>query len=214
MTTPTIKLDHLVVAATSLEIGMAWVKDRIGVDVPRAGAHNHMATHNCVGRIGDDIYLEIIAINPDDTPDRIRWFSMDDPTFQARLTRKGAFLHHWAVNTSDISTTLHAARHTPGDAMAMSRGTLHWKISVRDDGILARDGVIPTVIEWPDIPHPSQQMTDLGIRFEEIAVHTTDPAGTRADLEAIGATHLCQVVEADKNTLSATFTRDGKIIGL
>lgn len=214
MTPPTIKLDHLVVAAATLDTGVAWVRERLGVTVPKGGAHDHMATHNCVGRIGDDIYLEIIAINPDDTPDRTRWFSMDEPSFRARLDREGAFLHHWAVNTSDMAATLSGARHAPGNAMDMSRGNLHWKITVRDDGVLAGDGLIPTVIEWPDIPHPSRNMTNLALKFEVLVLNTKEHDDTRLDLAAVGADHLCSITHSETNTLTAKFTRDGTTVTL
>ena len=214
MTAPRITFDHLVVAAATLDTGIAWVEERLSVTVPHGGAHEHMATHNCVGRIGDDIYLEIIATNPDATPDRSRWFSMDTPGFQQRLNHEGAFLHHWAVASSDIKNTLAAATHAPGDAMAMSRGDLHWQISVRDDGLLARDGLIPTVIQWPDIPHPSRNMVDLNLNFEGLELRTVDVKGTTADLLAIGAQSLVSVISDDANTLKAKFNKDGKTLEL
>ena len=70
MTTPVTRFDHLVVAATTLDAGVAWVQARLGVTVPFGGIHDHMGTHNCVGQLTPTTFLEIIAINPDATPDR------------------------------------------------------------------------------------------------------------------------------------------------
>ncbi|MEL7543748.1 MAG: VOC family protein, partial [Pseudomonadota bacterium] len=147
--TPRVQFDHLVVACDTLEIGVDWVRERIGVTVPTGGQHARMATHNHVGRIGENIFLEIIAINPHDKPERTRWFALDTEEVQAQLTRDGAFLHHWVVNSSDIAATCADAEHDPGPPIPMSRGTLNWQIAVRADGVLARNGLIPTVIEWP-----------------------------------------------------------------
>src|SRR4051812_15158493 len=72
-------LDHITVAALTLEQGIAHVRATLGVDVPFGGAHPLMATHNCLMQIGDGVFLEIIAPDPAATPQRARWFALDDP---------------------------------------------------------------------------------------------------------------------------------------
>jgi len=213
-TPPHTALDHLVVAARTLDDGVSWVEEKLGLTVPRGGAHDHMATHNCVGRIGDDLYFEIIAINPDDTPDRTRWFAMDEACFHDRLAAEPAFLHHWAINTSDIEATCTAASHDTGPVMTMSRGDLRWKILVRDDGQLARHGILPTAIEWPENVHPSRNMTDLDIRLDTLTLISPDVEAVRRDLHAIRADAFCDVVAGPKERLSATFIRNGERLTL
>ena len=208
------KFDHLVVAATTLETGVAWVQERLGVTVPFGGIHEHMGTHNCVGQLTPTTFLEVIAINPDATPDRTRWFSMDDPAFHARLDAEGAFLHHWVINSTDITATLAAAQHDAGPAIPMRRAALEWQICVRDDGILPRDGILPTVIQWPDIPHPAGKMGDLGLTLEVLHVHSTDPEKTLAELAAIGATGFCTVHQSESNHLRADLSRAGQRVTL
>jgi len=122
------------------------------------------------------------------------------------LEAEGAFLHHWVINSSDINATLKAAQHDAGLAMDMRRGELTWQISVRDDGLLPRDGILPTVIEWPDAPHPAGKMGDLGLTFDGLTVHSIDAAQTRAELVAMGASAFCTVNDATKNYLSANFS--------
>lgn len=214
MPSPQIKFDHLVVAASTLDTGVSWVEDRLGVTVPRGGQHDHMATHNCVGRLTGDTFLEIIAVNPNDTPDRVRWFSMDEPSFHARLDHEGAFLHHWVINTSDIAQTLGSVRYDPGVAMDMSRGDMRWKISVRDNGVLARDGIVPTIIEWPEAPHPARNMPELGLELKALHLHSKDPAATLQDLESVGAMAFCDVVPAAENRLTAAFSNRGELVYL
>ncbi len=207
---PAPQFDHLVVAARDLATGVAWVEERLGVTVPYGGEHAHMATHNHVGQLTPTTFLEIIAINPDDTPDRPRWFSMDTPAFHARCETEGAFLHHWVINTTDIAATLAQATHAPGPAIPMQRGALEWQISVAPDGVLPRAGLLPTVIQWPDIPHPARNMGQLDLTFEGLTLNATDPDGIRADLAAIGADGLCTVKAAAEDHLSARFSRNGK----
>lgn len=214
MTKPIIKFDHLVVAATTLEIGATWVQDRLGVSVPFGGIHDHMGTHNCLGQLTPTTFLEIIATNPDATPDRTRWFSMDEPEFHQRLTNQGAFLHHWVINSSDIDQTLSNAHHDAGPAIQMTRGRLNWQICVRDDGRLTQSGIIPTVIEWPNIAHPAGTMADLGLLLNGVQVHTPSPADTLADLAAIGAAEFCSLHRSAIHHLSASFLKDGKHVTL
>ena len=214
MSASSTKFDHLVVAASTLEVGVAWVHSRLGVTVPRGGVHDHMATHNCVGRLTPDTFLEIIAINPNDTPDRVRWFSMEEPTFHERLNIEGAFLHHWVINSSNIAQSLSGATHRIDEAMVMTRGDLQWQISMRDDGVLARDGIVPTIIEWPDMPHPAGNMGLLDLELDSIHLTTPDMAGTRRDLEAIDAASFCTLGKGPENRLSAQFKRNGKILSI
>ena len=59
-----LTLDHLAVAAVTLLDGVAAVEEALGVSLAGGGEHPLMGTHNRL--IGlDDVYLEVISINPD-----------------------------------------------------------------------------------------------------------------------------------------------------
>jgi hypothetical protein len=86
VTVPTAMLDHLVVAANTLDQGSAYVQDRLGVSPAGGGKHVAMGTHNRLLKLGPGQYLEVIAIDPEGRqPDSPRWFNLDDPDLQARL---------------------------------------------------------------------------------------------------------------------------------
>src|SRR5581483_3649792 len=103
------ELDHLTIAAHTLDQGLAYVRDALGVDLPTGGAHPRMATHNRLLRLGDGVFLEVIAIDPAAPPPaRPRWFQLDDPALQADLRRAPRLLT-WVVRTSDIATTFLAS---------------------------------------------------------------------------------------------------------
>jgi TusA-related sulfurtransferase len=38
-----------------------------------------MGTHNCLMQLGEAMFLEIIATDPAASPQRRRWFALDDP---------------------------------------------------------------------------------------------------------------------------------------
>lgn len=180
------RLDHLVVAAPSLEAGVAWCEHTLGVTPGPGGEHPLMGTHNHLLRLPcvhvpahlPPPYLEIIAINPEATPMRApgqrRWFDLDDPALQARLQAQGPALIHWVVRLPNVDaavtalaglgldrgTVVPAARPTPA-------GLLQWRITVRDDGQRLFDGTLPTLIEWNG-NHPASHMPDSGLCLQHL----------------------------------------------
>lgn len=180
----TARLDHLVIAAASLEEGRAWVLRRLGVDVPPGGRHPRMGTVNAVLRISaldDPVYLEVIAIDPEaPPPDRPRWFGLDDFAGPPRLV-------HWVARSDGLEADVARATHPPGTIHPMTRGALSWRITIPDDGHLPGEGLLPTLIQWPGgQPHPATHMVDGGgVRLLGLELQAPDPGGLRAALNAI-----------------------------
>jgi len=76
-----LPLDHLIVAATNLEQGVAWIEERLGAHPQPGGKHVAMGTHNALLRIGARVYLEIIAVDPTaSAPQRSRTVRAQRPT--------------------------------------------------------------------------------------------------------------------------------------
>ena len=66
-------LDHLVIAAETLDQGIDYIRATLGVEIPKGGLHKTMGTHNHLMQLGDNTYLEVIATNPEGiTPDQPR----------------------------------------------------------------------------------------------------------------------------------------------
>ena len=165
-----LTFDHIVVACSNLPEGVAHVEAALGERVGGGGKHDFMATHNHVLRLGDGLYLEIIAIDPDALrPSRPRWFSLDDTALQQSL-QQGPRIVHWVVRTQNIEETLKAMDYDPGPVVAASRGKLHWKITIPHDGAPALDGALPTIIEWPPGPHVSTNMPDQGCSLQDFTI--------------------------------------------
>ena len=160
MRTPSRPLDHLVVAARTVDEGAAWIRARLGVEMLAGGRHATMGTHNRVLPLGQGVYLEVIAIDPEGiVPARPRWFGLDEPA-TARLLSQGPALLHWAERTDDLEA---AARSSPDDVeiVAFERGPYRWRMALTRDGSLPGHGLRPTLIEWHSA-HPTQAMADCG----------------------------------------------------
>lgn len=182
----TVALDHLVVAARTLEEGVAWCRDALGIDPGPGGRHPAMGTHNRLFPIGGDgferAYFEILAIDPDaKAPERARWFGMDSVNVD-----KEPRLIHWVARTSDIHgqlELLRAAGFDPGRVITASRettqGLLQWQIAVRDDGEMMVGGVVPTLIEW-GTTHPAASMPPVGVALRSLTLEGVPAAAVRA----------------------------------
>jgi Glyoxalase-like domain len=165
-----LALDHLVVAAATLPEGVEHVERMLGVEMSPGGQHVFMGTHNAVLRLGDECYLEVIAIDKSlPAPPRPRWFGLDDPALQDYLAKSPRFIH-WVVRTDDIVTAQALAPEILGPIVSASRGTLNWKITIPDSGALPEGGAFPTLIEWPRGDHIAGKMADRGCRLVELIV--------------------------------------------
>jgi hypothetical protein len=166
-----LEFDHIVVGCLSLPEGVAHVEAALGVRAGGGGKHGFMATHNHVLRLGERLYLEVIAVDPDaPKPSRPRWFNLDDAAMQRSL-KQGPRIIHWVVRTRNIEAAVRALKYDPGPVVAASRGDLSWKITIPDSGALPMEGAAPTIIEWPDGRHVSAAMQDQGCILEDFTIH-------------------------------------------
>lgn len=159
------ELDHLVVAARSLDEGEAWLRERLGVPLQPGGQHPGWGTHNRLLQLGGGVYLELIAPDPSQSaPTRPRPFGLDTPELLHRLA-DAPQLVHWIVRTQDIDAAVRSLRYRCGPVTPMTRGTLRWRITVPVDGQPAGDGVLPTIIQWDTPSHPASLLPDQGVRL-------------------------------------------------
>ncbi|MFP8779677.1 VOC family protein [Hydrogenophaga sp. RWCD_12] len=199
--TPThAQLDHLVIAARTLDEGVAWCEATLGVAPGPGGEHPLFGTHNRLLRLACSFapraYLEIIAIDPAAVPRCApgcrRWFDLDDPALQAQLAQQGPQLVHWVAAVPDLAAATAAWRALGidrGPALAASRptpdGLLQWQITVRDDGQRLYGGALPTLIQW-GVTHPSARITDAGLSLRSLQLQHPQSAVLQQALAAIG----------------------------
>lgn len=168
----TTAVDHLVIAAATLDDGVRWCEATLGVTPEPGGQHALMGTHNRLlnlsGEAFERCYLEIIAIDPQaPPPGRARWFGLDEPALQQALAATGPRLIHVVARTDNLDMHrwgLIQKGFNPGTTLAARRGALHWRIVVRDDGRLEAGGLLPTLIEWgAGSPHPAEALPVSGV---------------------------------------------------
>lgn len=197
---PHAQIDHLVVAARTLDEGVAWCESTLGVTPGPGGEHALFGTHNRLLRLAcasaPRAYLEVIAVNPQATPTRPaghkRWFDLDDPALQERLAQHGPQLVHWVASVPDVEAAharLLALGMERGPVIGASRptpqGLLQWRITVRDDGQRLFDGALPTLIQWGET-HPAASMPHSGLRLQALTLAHPEAPRLQQALAAIG----------------------------
>lgn len=187
---PACKIDHLTVTAQSLEAGVDWVSAQLGVPLQPGGEHVRMGTHNCLLRLGHRCYLEVIAPAPHlPGPDRQRWFALDDPALRTPALRA------WVARCTDIDAVAARLSGELGTVCAMSRGDLHWQISIPEDGSLPMGGALPMLIEWPEGVHPAERLPDQGVQL--LGLHWSHPQAEQVQmrLDAMPLQDACLYAE-------------------
>lgn len=153
------ELDHIAVVCADLDRGAAWLSEVLGVPLLAGEQHPRFGTHNRLLGLADGLYLEVIAPDPIAQVDGPRWFDLDNAP---QVPRWG----NWICRADDLETDI------AGPAIAMSRGDLHWQITVPTDGSLPMQGGYPTLINWDDMAaHPAMKLPDSGCRLLKWEVH-------------------------------------------
>lgn len=205
-TAPPAELDHLVLAATTLADGIEFIAEVTGATPQPGGKHVAMGTHNALLRLGERVYLEIIAIDPDGKrPPRPRWFDLDDIALQSELTERPQLVH-WVARTPDIERSAAACPVPLGAITSMERGDYRWRITIPDDGKRPGKGIVPTLIQW-DVPiHPTDRLPASNVSIAQVAAAHSDPALVRTALAALGVVDVVQVTY-DRSTRLAAMLR-------
>ncbi|MSQ57884.1 MAG: VOC family protein [Limnohabitans sp.] len=234
MTTQALKtqIDHLVVAARTLDEGVVWCEVTLGITPQVCGEHEKYGTHNRLFKIATPrypmAYFEIIAINPNASPEKRnthqRWFDLDDVALQKSIANQPSLIH-FVVNTSDIQlsrNTWKAQGLDSGPAVHANRRTnkrmLNWQITVRDDGQRLFQGTLPTLIQWgkPDAAdpmrlHPRNSLPRSGVSLQQISV--THPSSDKLKLafESVDLKNI-EVATGDANITVHLQTPKGLVV--
>jgi hypothetical protein len=217
-----LEIDHLVVAARTLEEGARYLADTLGVEPVAGGVHAAMGTHNRLLALWGGAYLEVIAIDPQAeseragghtaaSPARARWFALDDPAMRARLER-GPYLAHWVARVprpKDLGRWQSQYPARIPSVIPMTRGELSWRLTVPEDGAFptwqgAGDGIVPTLIQWDTAAHPSTRLPETGLALKALKARHPRAEEVRAQLEWLGAAHLIELESATDGTAALT----------
>jgi hypothetical protein len=179
-------VDHLLLGASDLDQGIAWVEKTTGVKAVAGGSHPGVGTRNALLSLGGKQYLEIIAPDPAQTA-----FNFQIDVRKLAVPR----LITWAAVTTDVNAVAKIAREAGHQIFGPRDGsrarpdgkTLKWKTM----GVMNTLGVqgvepVPFFIEWAaDSLHPSQD-SSKGCRLSSIELEHPDPAAVRETLGKLG----------------------------
>jgi len=145
-------LDHILLGASDLESGIAFVQQHTGVAAALGGVHPGRGTRNALVSLGEKHYLEIIAPDPAQpgAPDHYDLKKLTAPR-----------LVGWAAHPGDLAAFAARLREahlgfdgpTPGSRRRPDGRLLEWKtLNLHDN----REGLLPFFIEWSaGTVHPS-----------------------------------------------------------
>lgn len=205
-----VNVDHLVYAASDLEIGRDEIERLLGVRPVPGGRHAAWGTRNALLSLGPATYLEIVAPDPASSmPARGVLFGAD------RLPESR--LATWVLHTDSIERTAAAAssagiglgpveageRETPGGKK------LTWKLT--DPYAMPLGGAVPFLINWGATPHPAAAAPSGGELVALRMVHP-EPAHVREALATLGVEF--DVRDGGQFRLTATIRRADRSVDL
>lgn len=202
-----LTLDHLALVAPDLTAGVAHVRDCLGLSMPEGGRHREMGTRNHLLRLGDAVFLEVIAVDPEaHAPPHARWFGLSDAARVRAAWNSGRRLRGFVARTDDLDDVLAAYPALLGQAATMTRGALSWRFGVRPDGAWPADGAAPYVLDWGRSGNPARTMPDLGARLDSLVLTHPDPDAARRLHAALGLDEPPEVVPGDGPRWTARIT--------
>ncbi len=143
------ELDHIVFGAINLEEGTLFVESILQAKLSDIGYHKDMGTHNRVIRISEDVYLEVIAIDPKMKKLKNRkWFNLDNLNLQSKL-KKSPQIIGYVIKNNHMKLSKY---YDP--FFEASRANYKWKFAMPTckknilDSEIIETGIIPSLISW------------------------------------------------------------------
>lgn len=179
-------VDHLLLGASDLDTGIAWVEKLTGVKAAAGGSHPGRGTRNALLALGGKRYLEIIAPDP----------AQQTYDFQIDLRQLTTpRLITWAATTADVNALAQRARAAgyetvgprDGSRARRDRSLLKWRtLGTRRQIGSPLVHLIPFFIEWAaDAVHPSQD-SPPGCELEALTIEHHAAPQVREMLRDLG----------------------------
>jgi hypothetical protein len=179
-----LQLDHLTVIAPTLGEGVDHVRACLDIDVPFGQRHVYMGTYNHLLQLGDMVYLEIVALDPDARrPGRARWFGLDDHVQVRRDWDAGRRLRGWVARTDDIDGVLDSRESIFGRKVALPTDNPSFDFAISDDGSLPLGGAAPSIIDRRGKTRSMTSIADRNARLRGFSLQHPDAEMIRALLQ-------------------------------
>ncbi|WP_298241621.1 VOC family protein [uncultured Bradyrhizobium sp.] len=205
-----LKLDHITVVAPNLAEGVLHVRNCLDLDVPFGQRHAYMGTHNHLLQLGDTVYLEIVALDPDAAaPGRPRWFGLDDQKQVRSDWDEGRRLRGWVARTDMIDAII--ARHGDlfGAKVPLPTSDPAFDFAIPNDGSLPLDGAAPSIIDRRGKPRSMAAIADLGARLKSFTLEHPEPAALETLYRALTIDRPPDIVQGPKPRYRARIETPG-----
>ncbi len=207
-----LKLDHLTVIAPTLAEGAAHLRACLGLDIPFGQRHEYMSTHNHLLQLGGQVYLEVVALDPDGAvPPCPRWFGLDDQASVRAAWESGRRLRGWVARSDDIHAALAGREDIFGRAVALPPAAPAFDFSLRADGALPLNGAAPCLIDRRGKARNMATIPDLGARLVDFTLEHPDPAAIAALYESLRIDHPPAIVKGDAMRWRARIATPGGV---
>ena len=191
-------LDHLTVIAPTLAEGVAHVRSCIDVDIPFGQRHDYMGTYNHLLQLGDSVYLEIIAVDPDgEPPGRGRWFGLDNQRAVKTDWDRGRRLRGWVARTDAIDSVLNGRESIFGRKVSLPWAGPTFDFTIPNDGSLPLDGAAPSIIDRRGKPRAMADMPDLGARLRSFSLELPNAAAIAAFYRELAIDRPPTIIQGD-----------------
>jgi Glyoxalase-like domain len=194
-----LKLDHITVIAPTLVEGVLHVKNCLDLEVPFGTRHDYMGTHNHRLQLGNSVYLEIVALDPEGAePGRARWFGLDNQEKIRSDWSEGRRLRGWVANTDAIDVVVSNYGAIFGDKVPLPTVNPSFDFTIPKNGSLPLDGAAPSIIDHRGDPTSMASIPDLGARFRSFTIEHPNPAAIEALYRELSIEHPPSIVQAPK----------------
>lgn len=143
------KLDHIVFGALTLEEGTELVESLLQAKLSDIGYHKDMGTHNRVIRISENVYLEVVSIDPQNSNLKNRkWFNLDNSNLQIKL-KKTPQIIGYVIENNDPNIFKYF-----DPFFEASRDNYKWQFAMPTyknnyiDCEIINTGIMPSLISW------------------------------------------------------------------
>ncbi len=166
--------DHIVYAVPDFDQAIHDLEEKLGIKPVIGGRHLLRGTKNALLNLGNICYLEILAIDHENTSFiGQRWMGMDLIT-QPTITR-------WAIQTNEIEKHSHILKKqdqelgniADGERKTSEGETLKWKMTLPLP--IPEIDVIPFLIDWSSSDfHPTDRL-ETGCSIHSISLYHPQP---------------------------------------
>lgn len=194
-------VDHFVIGLPHemlVEEGIAWFEGLTGVRPNMGGKHKGYGTHNAIVGLGDNCYLELLAVDPEQRPPggeiaaAVSWMGMQENRPAPRMLTWCMHPVAGGMGLESLVEGANAAGYNPGEIKPFSRATstgeeLRWRsVFNHYSSPLLGGGLVPFLIEWLDGAAPPPKTAPKGISLVDIRAGHPKPEEVVPILTALG----------------------------